>query len=65
MSLTYDHGDIVFQCDAKGCRETLEANTSNFDSARNVLRRARWKPMRDRATDEWRHTCPGCQKDLI
>jgi len=65
MSITYDHGNIVFQCDGEGCRETLETETSNFESARNVLRRAHWKPSKDRASDEWRHQCADCQKGLI
>jgi hypothetical protein len=62
MSLTKDHGDIVFQCDGKGCRETLETSTSNFDSARNVLTRNKWRPKKDPATDVWLHFCTDCQK---
>jgi hypothetical protein len=65
MTITHDHGDIVFQCDTKGCRATLETNTSNFESARNVLRRAHWKPEKDRSSDEWRHRCAECQKGLV
>lgn len=66
MSLTHDRGDIVFQCDA--CHATLETNTSNFESARNVLRRERWQPKRMMASPgrtaefaEWNHRCPDCQ----
>jgi hypothetical protein len=61
MSVTYDHGDIVFQCDS--CRETLETGTSNFDAARNLLRRAHWKPFRNSNPrgDEWLHACAACQ----
>lgn len=65
MSLTYDHGDIVFQCDSEHCHETLETGTSNFDSARNVLRRAQWKPLRLNATGDWHHACPQCQAPLL
>jgi len=65
MSLSYDHGDIVFQCDTKGCREMIETYTSNWESARNALRRAHWKPNRDPITQEYRHTCSECQKGLI
>jgi hypothetical protein len=65
MTITHDHGDIVFQCDGKDCRETLETNTSNFESARNVLRRRGWKPSKDSATGEWRHQCAECQKGLL
>jgi hypothetical protein len=64
MTITHDHGDIVFQCDTKGCRATLETNTSNFESARNVLRRNHWKPIKT-GSDEWKHECPECQKGLL
>ncbi len=62
MSLTQDHGDHVFQCDS--CGETLETNTSNFDSARNALKRAHWKPHKN-PQNEWRHYCPQCQGGLL
>lgn len=65
MSTTQDHGDIVFQCDAEACREMLETGTSNFDAARNFLRRAGWKPKRrgnGYGEDEWAHLCAGCLK---
>ena len=65
MTIAYDHGNIVFQCDGKDCRETLETETSNFDSARNVLRRNHWNVKKDRASDEWRNLCPNCQKGLL
>lgn len=59
MSTTKDRGDFVFQCDAPQCRETLEVGGSNFEAARNMLRRAGWKPIR-REGDEWQHLCRGC-----
>lgn len=70
MSITYDHGDIVWQCDGvlpdlkKGfphilhCLEALETNTSNFDAARNTLTRQRWKAIKKGL--EWKHLCPSC-----
>jgi hypothetical protein len=63
MSLSYDHGDIVFSCDS--CPEVLPTGTSNFDSARNALKRAHWKAEKNRGTDEWMHRCPECQRNLI
>ena len=60
MSTTKDHGDLVFQCDAPKCREVLETNTSNFESARNALRRARWRSFKPAGSDEWRHECRDC-----
>lgn len=76
MSLTYNRGDIVFQCDA--CKATLETNTSNFDAAMNVLRRSRWRPVPHvdptrrnkitRSSPDWDHHCDQCkaeQKRLV
>jgi hypothetical protein len=60
MSTTQDHGDFVFQCDEPRCRETLATNTSNFEGARNALRRAAWKPYRMPGADDWRHRCNVC-----
>lgn len=58
MSLTHDRGDIVFECD--GCHAMLASNTSNFEAARNLLRRAGWKPVKRAASSEWLHLCPDC-----
>lgn len=64
MSLTIDRGDIVFECD--GCHAMLETGTSNFEAARNLLRRQRWKPRRKSAKDDWLHCCPDCKpEDLL
>lgn len=67
MSLTRDHGDIVFQCDTDGCSETLETRTSNWPAARNLLRRAGWQPYpnpkgRAHSDSEWNHRCCECAK---
>lgn len=58
--LDRDHNDIVFRCDGPGCHAALEAGTSNFEAARNVLRRNRWQPKKN-AREEWEHLCPDCQ----
>jgi hypothetical protein len=66
MSTTTDHGDHVFQCDEPRCRETLETSTSNFDAARNLMRRAGWAPYRipgDGLLRPWRHRCAACMKE--
>lgn len=60
MSLTQDHGDIVFECDK--CHATLATNTSNFDAARNLLKRERWQPIK-RADGEWAHHCDQCKAE--
>jgi hypothetical protein len=59
MSTTQDHGNFVFQCDGSGCRDFIDTNTSNFEAARNLLRRAGWRPIR--RGDDWSHVCAGCQ----
>lgn len=60
MSTTLDRGNHVFQCDEQRCGETLETSTSNFDAARNLLRRAGWKPYRLPSLDGWQHRCAQC-----
>lgn len=56
MTLDYIRGDIYFSCDS--CPETLETDTSNFHSARNVLFRNDWKAYKSGET--WRHRCDTC-----
>ena len=51
-------GDFLFCCDI--CGAVLETGTSNFESARNRLRREGWKPVKVRA--EWEHRCDACQR---
>lgn len=60
MSTTLDHGNFVFQCDAPGCRETLEVGGSNFEAARNMQRRAGWKAVGRGGDGEWQHLCRAC-----
>jgi hypothetical protein len=63
MSLTRDHGDIVFECDS--CRDTLETRTANFEAARNLLKRAHWQPYRRKDSDDWSHRCHACCAPLM
>lgn len=51
-------GDIIFECD--GCGATLGSETGNFDSARNLLRRERWRAVK--AGDVWQHYCQACNR---
>lgn len=68
MSLTQDHGDHVFECDT--CKATLETGTSNFDSARSILRRQQWRPVPRPRSDrrfiagevQWNHVCRDCDR---
>jgi hypothetical protein len=60
MSITYDHGDIVISCDGDGCHDTLETMTSNFGSAINTAKRARYVSRKPAGTIKWEHFCPVC-----
>lgn len=60
MSTTQDRGDHVFQCDVERCGETLETGTSNFEAARNLVRRAGWRPFQ--RNGRWLHRCAQCVK---
>lgn len=53
-------GEIIFECD--GCGGTLGTETGNFDSARNLLRRERWRAVK--VGDVWQHNCPACKHRL-
>lgn len=50
------HGDINFECDT--CPEVLDTETSDFDSARDLLRREGWTISK--VGTEWIHACPNC-----
>ena len=56
MTMERIHGDFEFECD--GCHEVLPTETSNFDSARNVLARAGWRARK--ILGDWQHFCPRC-----
>lgn len=56
MSMTQEKDGITFECD--GCNDLLHTGTSNFDAARNLLRRERWHPVK--AGDSWEHFCSDC-----
>jgi len=50
-------GEFVFECDM--CGNTLETGTSNFEAARNLLRRERWVAYK--SNDDWKHLCDACK----
>jgi hypothetical protein len=56
MGVDRQKGDVVFVCDA--CNEVLETNTSDWDSALNMLRRQHWRSRKE--DDEWVHYCDKC-----
>jgi Fe2+ or Zn2+ uptake regulation protein len=56
--LDQQKGDFFFQCD--DCGEVLETKTSNFDAARNVLKREGWRAIK--VGEAWEHRCPQCSE---
>lgn len=50
-------GNIIWQCDE--CNETLDTGTSDFDAAKNLLKRERWAV--EKVDDTWEHFCPDCK----
>lgn len=60
MSTTQDHGDYVFECDTPRCGALLKTDTSNFEAARNLLRRRGWKPFKAAGREGWQHRCGDC-----
>ena len=51
--IDHQYGDIVFECDA--CGETLETDSSDFDEANILRRRAGWSAQK--LQNEWLHFC--------
>lgn len=49
-------GDLVFECDS--CSETLESETSDFNSAWNRAKREGWRARK--IGTEWVHECSHC-----
>ena len=58
MMLDRQGGNIWFECDT--CPETLDTGTSDFDSARNLLRREGWRTSK--VGTEWVHACSNCSE---
>lgn len=52
------NGDIYFECDGKRCAEIVECGTDDFMAAREELRSAGWRTVKNEATEQWEHYCP-------
>jgi len=59
MAMIRDHGNIVFECDGRGCLEILETDTPDFEIARAVRDEAGWE-LRRHNKGEWQNICPDC-----
>lgn len=57
--MTQEKEGITFECNE--CGTLLHTDTSNFDSALNMLRRERWHPVK--VGGDWEHLCDNCSKD--
>ncbi len=58
MTLSKDHGDLVFECNT--CEATLTTNQAQFSAAMTLGRRNGWKAIKRGSV--WEHACPKCQK---
>lgn len=61
MSTTFDRGDVVIECDGKGCHESSSEDRSNFSELWTCLKALGWKAHK--SGESWFHYCPDCQKD--
>ena len=59
MTIDRQKGDLIFECD--GCGEVFESNTSDFNSAFNMAKRAGWRARK--INDVWSHYCDCCQEE--
>lgn len=55
MSLTWDRGQVVFECD--NCGDTLETEESEFDLALERAKENGWGAHRMGRARVWRHYC--------
>lgn len=53
MSLNKEKGNFVFSCD--NCPESLDTNTSNFESALSCMRQHGWHAVNRGTDDKGRH----------
>jgi hypothetical protein len=59
IMVTYEYGDIVFECD--GCSELLETGTGNWEAGQSCLHQQGWKAVS--VGEGWEHICPGCRRE--
>lgn len=64
MSLTRDHGHIIFECD-NACGDTFESGSKSFEEALAAFRLEGWRVMQKPAT-VWRHFCSkSCEDEWL
>lgn len=63
MSMTRDHGEIVFECDSPNCLEFIETDTEQWEVAKAMFDQRGWAATNMRGT--WMHYCPDCGKDVF
>ncbi len=49
-------GDVIFECDHRGCREEYDSRTTDFRAALDRMKTDGWTAMRDSAG--FAHFCP-------
>ena len=50
------HGKILVECDS--CDQVLDTETSDFDEARELMKREGWRIRK--IAEVWLHGCPKC-----
>jgi hypothetical protein len=53
------HGKIVWECDGPKCHESIETETNDFNTARDMLAEADWETRQ--VGNEWQHVCSDCK----
>lgn len=63
MTLEREGRNGVFVCECDSCKDVLETNTRDFETAREVIQEANWSTEREE--DGWTHSCPTCRQELL
>lgn len=59
MSITRDHGLIVFECDDPVCFEMLETDLETWEVAKSKFDKAGWQAKH--FAGQWWHYCNECE----
>lgn len=54
--LDQQKGHFVVECD--DCGQVLDTQTSNFEAARNLMKREGWRAVK--SGSDWQHFCEQC-----
>lgn len=63
MTMFQKGGNYVYECNGEGCGKLLHTHNGNFDAAKNVMNRNKWKAIH--TSRQWDHLCPDCWNKLL